>query len=77
MQFLFFRMVSLHEMGILKYLERKYFNTTDYCGDTTADSSTLSMSDMWPAFVPLAVGITLAGLVFVVEILIRLIEQKS
>ena len=63
------RIINLHENGILKYLERKYFTQADRCGaDVRADSSPLYISDVWAAFVVLCVGLTISTVCLVVEI---------
>ena len=67
---LIFRIISLHEMGILKYLERKYLKETDTCGaDLKADSSSLYMLDLWPVFVVLGVGLTISSVYLTFEIM--------
>ena len=67
--FLFlFRMLSLHEMGVLRYLERRYFKSEGTCGaDLRADSSSLAINDVWPAFVVLAIGLTASVVCFILE----------
>ena len=65
-----FRIIDLHEMGILKYLERKYFKEADTCGaDLKADSSPLFIMDVWPVFVVLGVGLTISAAYLMFEIL--------
>ena len=57
-------------MGILKYLERKYFDKTDTCGaDLRAESSPLLIVDVWPIFVVLGVGMTISSLHLMAEIM--------
>ena len=64
-------------MGILKYLERKYFNQTDVCGaDVRADSSPLYISDVWAVFIVLGVGLTVSTGCLVMEILRARIKRR-
>ena len=57
-------------MGILKYLERKYFKEADTCGaDLKADSSPLFIMDVWPVFVVLGVGLTISAAYLTFEIM--------
>ena len=72
-----FRIINLHEMGILKYLERKYFKEADTCGaDLKADSSPLSIMDVWPVFVVLGVGLTISAAYLTFEILKTRIKPR-
>ena len=65
-----FRIINLHETGIMKYLKRKYFNGTDTCGaDLRAESSPLFMLDMWPVFVVLGVGLMISAVHLTFEII--------
>ena len=71
------RIINLHENGILKYLERKYFNQADHCGaDVRADSSPLYITDVWAAFVILGVGLIIPTVCLVVEIMRARMERK-
>ena len=68
--FFIFRLISLHEMGMLAHLKRKFFKNTDLCGaDLRTDSSPLDISHVWTAFVMLGIGLTTSIACLVVEVL--------
>ena len=71
------RIINRNENGILKYLERKYFNHTDHCGvDVRAGASPLYISDVWAAFIILCVGLTISAVCLVVEIMRARMERS-
>ena len=69
---IFFRMIRLHESGIIAYLKRKYFGfleETQCSPDFQVGTSKLSLWDVWPPFAVAAVGLGLATVAIVTELL--------
>ena len=72
-----FRMIDLHEMGILKYLEKRHFIERHSCGaNLRPDSSPLYINDVWPVFVILAAGLATSTLCVVVEVLTAWVKTR-
>ena len=65
-----FSVVQMHEAGILSYLKRKYFEALVHnpCSeDISVAAAALRVSDMWPPFVVLGLGLVVAGVILLFE----------
>ena len=63
-------MIDLHEIGVLKYLKRKYYRILEesQCDPAlTVGSEALGLGDVWPIFVVSGVGLGLALTCFLLE----------
>ena len=68
----FFRMIRLHESGILVRLKRKYFRFLEETQCSPAfqvGSSKLDLKDVWPQFAIGTVGLIIATVVISLELL--------
>ena len=64
------RIVGLHESGVMEKLRLQHFGASkeDVCDpDLQVVSSSLTLADIWPLYSLLALGLVLAGVVFIFE----------
>ena len=75
----YFRIIQLHEFGILDKLQTKYYRwlREDPCGpDSTATSEVLALKDIWPLFVLVAAGFGVSLVMLGLEAIANLFRLK-